>query len=134
MIRNLIVVSILLVILVVSLFVFRENSSKKHSAYTELEVEKNLINIGQKSKGDSSIAIFTINNIGDDTLFVKDIVADCHCTVINPSNSFAVSGEQLKLRAVYDNSSTGFFQQSIMLYTNSIQSPTLLVMRGKVID
>lgn len=124
-------VLLLLFILMVSFLGCKSRSEKEYS-YTSIQVDNTIVNIGTKSKQDSSVAFFYIRNVGNDTLFVTDMVTDCHCTAISSSEPYAISGEELEIRAEYDKSSTGFFQQSIIVHTNSLQSPTLLVMRGRI--
>lgn len=134
--NNLKIVFLLLFLLIVSFFVFfgSKNRSKKEYSYTSIQVNNTIVNIGVKSKQDSSVAFFYIRNVGNDTLFVMDMVTDCHCTAISSSKTYAISGEELEIRAEYDKSSTGFFQQSIIVHTNSLESPTLFIMRGRITD
>ncbi len=101
---------------------------------TSVEVEKRVINIGNNPMNQPSFAYFNLLNTGSNELVIKDITSDCHCTAITSTINKASPGESLLIKAEYDNNSTGFFNQAITVHLNTLSSPELLIIRGRIIE
>ena len=110
-------------------------SSTSEVTQTEVEVEKKVIDIGKiRWDGKEAKALFKIKNVGDENMSIKNITADCHCTVPNWNKGETPPNTSTQIEVIYDKHSIGFFQQVIKVELNSPKSPILLVMRGKIIE
>lgn len=101
---------------------------------TEAIVVRKVINMGERSINDSSVVYFKIENTGDNPLFITGMTTDCHCTAVVSEADSVGPGEVMILRAEYDNNSVGFFNQAITVHMNTLSSPELLIIRGRITE
>ena len=75
---------------------------------------------------------FLISNTGNNLLNIKSVEPDCHCTISNFPKYPIKPNTTDTIHFTYSPSNLGYFQQKIIVKTNTLTSPTLLIIRGKV--
>lgn len=103
------------------------------SGHTKIRVENHLIDIGEIKKDSLALARFKLVNIGKTPLIINDARVGCHCTVVDWSKAPLASGDSTFITVRYDSSHPGFFLKKITVFSNALNSPTLLVFRGEII-
>ncbi len=111
---------------------FQRPEKETERPLTEVRLDKKVINMGDRSINDSSVVYFKIENTGENPLFITGMTTDCHCTAVVPESDSVGPGEIMTLRAEYDNNAVGFFNQAITVYMNTLSSPELLIIRGRI--
>ncbi|MGS2741688.1 DUF1573 domain-containing protein [Sinomicrobium sp. M5D2P17] len=107
---------------------------KNESTLTEVEIPKKLIHLGKIKRYDSITVPFKIINTGKIPLLIKKIETDCHCTKVEWKNKSVASQDSTTIRINYDSSQLGYFMQKVTVYSNTKNSPELLVFRGEVTE
>lgn len=124
-----------LIVLGIAFAFYSESYSKPNKVrFASLTVNHKILNVGDSPQRIENRAIFVIRNSGNTLLEISDITADCHCTVPTWNKQPIAPGDSTYLSVIYDNHKLGLFQQKITVTSNAIESPTLLVMRGRVIE
>ena len=78
-------------------------------------------------------AEFSITNQSDTVLIIKDVLAGCHCTVIEIPKEPILPGATAILKATYDSKKEGRFFKLIRVLTNFDQNHYVtLAMEGNV--
>jgi hypothetical protein len=99
---------------------------------TEIEIEHKMIDVGTYTADTETETIFKIKNIGTNDLLLKSVTPDCHCTGVNWTKTKVSPDSTAIIKAQFDNSATGYFQKIIKVECNSMNSPIILTLRGKV--
>ncbi len=99
---------------------------------TEIEIERKMIDVGTYTAGKNTKAVFRITNIGTNDLLIKSVNPDCHCTGVNWTKTKVAPDSTAIIKAQFDNSTTGYFQKIIKVECNTMNSPIILTLRGKV--
>jgi hypothetical protein len=74
--------------------------------------------LGNVPFGKPVTAELGIKNISNEVLFLKDVQAGCHCTIVEFSKKGIQPGETSYIKATYDASSEGQFYKIVTLTTN----------------
>ena len=123
---------ILFVSSLVSILYKRKKADYSGLEVTDIRVSRKLIDVGDRRKNDSVIATYVFYNTGNKDLVIRSVEPDCHCTVPEFSKDPVKPNDSIAIRLKYDSSIPGVFQSSALVTTNSKQTPTLLIMRGKI--
>lgn len=128
--QNINTLSILLIIISISLVIFK--IYKIRMSFAELEIADEIINIGSVDSLSVIDASFHLKNLGPGKLYVKKIEAGCRCTDYEIFDTILNRGEETTLYIHYLPEMRGFFKKDVKLYTNSKESPILLTITGEV--
>lgn len=96
--------------------------------------ENTLKNVGDIRKGTIYRGFFLVKSNGNSDLQIKSLEPDCHCTISKYSKKLLKSGQTDTIFFSYNASNAGYFQQKIIVKTNTLSSPDLLIIRGRVLD
>lgn len=84
-------------------------------------------------KGDGSCE-FTFENTGEEPLLLTKVKAACGCTVPETWPKDPIKpGERGTIKVKYNTRIKGNFSKSIRVYSNAKNSPTRLIIKGKVV-
>jgi len=101
----------------------------------ELFVESDLISLDNILINEEYTDSLNVKNIGTKDLKILDIKSDCHCTIGEISNDYLKPGEATFIIYNIKPNMTGFFQQKIIIKTNSEITPLkLILIRGKAVE
>ncbi len=101
---------------------------------TTIFIESRMINVGTIKKLEKKAATFTIRNTGDKDFVIENVDPDCHCTIVSWEKKAVKPNETATVTLEYDNSTTGIFQRTVTVYTNSSEEILILTIRGKVVN
>jgi Protein of unknown function (DUF1573) len=91
------------------------------------------VSLGDVSYNKPITAEFSIKNMSDTLLIIKDVVTGCHCTVIDMPKEPIQPGATAVLKATYDAKREGRFYKLIRVLTNFDQNQYVtLAMEGTV--
>jgi len=123
----LITISVVIIIVVLKL-------NNPHKKLTTIEVNNNLVKLGDVMHKKSISTSFQLTNTGENALIIEEVLADCHCTVPKWDLSSIKSGETTSLEVIYEAINLGYFQRSIKVSANTLNSPLILTIQGKVVQ
>jgi len=114
--------------------------TKKHNGFFENANVKNtsvrfanpVVDVGRRPIGSEVLVHFKMINTGNYPLYIEDVVVDCHCTTSSYTQKAIVSGDSTFIDVRYDSTLLGYFQKKIIVKTNTVQSPSLLIFRGEL--
>ena len=99
----------------------------------KLVVDKELHNYGKFYETDKAICLFTLSNIGSDTLLIGDVTPECGCTVPDISKKVIPPGESAVMKVKYKaKGRIGQFSKKIAIYSNSNPAVTMVYIAGEV--
>jgi hypothetical protein len=98
----------------------------------EINIEKSLYDFGELELNDSVETIFEIQNISSSPLKITNIKPDCGCTVVEWDRKPTISEEKALIKVQYNAEKTGFFAKKIYVFSNALNSPHALIIKGKV--
>lgn len=106
------------------------------SDYTSaIFVDKTLHNFGKVKLGKLAEKTFIIKNIGTDTVIISNIDSSCDCTTAIPSSTIINPKESINLTVRFkEDSLTGEFYRTLSISYNNIPRPTIITIKGVVID
>jgi hypothetical protein len=98
-----------------------------------ISYKSRIINLGNIEFKKSFTGKILIRNTGDETLKLREVTADCSCTVPNIQNKRIFPGDSAYIQFVLTPTDDGFIQQSIYLDNNSSnENRVLFLIRAKV--
>jgi len=106
--------------------------SSKDRMSTTIRLSKTLVDVGERKPHSVVDANFTIYNTGTNSLYIQNVVPDCHCTVASFSTKPIPPLDSTIISLRYDATRPGVFQSSAVITTNSSPATTLLIMRGSI--
>ena len=77
---------------------------------------------------------FTLTNSGNEPLIISSAQASCGCTGLNYSKEPILPGKSTTISATYNAAVKGNFYKSITVRTNANDQPTVLLIKGNVIE
>jgi hypothetical protein len=92
------------------------------------------IDLGERKRNSVVEGTFTIFNKGTADLYIENVLPNCHCTVATYSKNKIPAGDSSRIVLKYDSSLQGVFQSSAIVSTNASPSPTILILRGDIVD
>lgn len=97
-------------------------------------VSGDMIDCGQVIFRSPVTTEFEISNNGNKPLIITKVRTDCGCTVVDYPKEPILKGQKVALRATYDAKLLGHFYKQIGIYSNADDEPTMLTIRGIVVD
>lgn len=119
-----------IIALLASCWIIDKNFSKP----TTIFVETRMINVGTIKKSEKKSATFIIHNTGTKDLVIENVEPDCHCTIVSWKREAVNPTKSATITLAYDNSTTGIFQRTATVHTNSSEEIFILTIRGKVVN
>lgn len=97
-----------------------------------ISIEKDTISFIAK-KGQIVRASFTIKNVGDDTLYIKNINTDCGCTTVKSPKKFILPTESSSVLLSYDTKSdSGDVTKTVVVESNTTPILHTVIIAGMV--
>ena len=108
----------------------KDTTNKEHKS--EIMFAKTIHNFGKLNFGDESVYLFEFKNIGKSPLVIQKIETSCGCTVAEKPEQPLRYKEKGYITVVYEADETGKFQKSIKIYSNAVNSPFVVYIKGVV--
>ena len=102
--------------------------------FTSVEVDKMFHDYGSIRKGSTNSADFTISNTGSNPLVILRISTSCGCTDVTWDRQPIAPGQTTTVRVEMKPDETGPFVKTVVVYTNTNESPTKLTIAGETKD
>jgi hypothetical protein len=97
-----------------------------------IQFDRTAFDLGNIEYGGTALAKFTFHNNGPRPLVVTSVVTGCGCTTATYPRQPVLSGDSSSVEVGYDTHRTGAFDRTIIVYTNGVQSPTTVEIKGYV--
>ena len=91
-------------------------------------------NMGDIPQGIPRAAEFKLSNDGNEPLIISSAQASCGCTNLNYSKEPILPGKSTTISATYNAAAKGNFFKTITVRTNASDQPTVLQIKGNVIE
>lgn len=92
-----------------------------------------IFDFGNVTKNHSVAHKFSFTNNGEDQLVIASVKASCGCTVTDYSRDPIAPGEEGFVRVTYNATSIGSFTKTVTVVANTVESSTVLTIKGDVI-
>ncbi len=109
-----------------------DSIQRKKIPLTTIDYNITIYNLGDFFINESKKATFSIRNKGTQPLLIKDIITSCGCTIpiydkqpIEPGN---ISNIIIEIKMQEE----GYFEKTILVYTNTPDSPLLFKIKGNI--
>lgn len=79
-------------------------------------------------------AEFTLKNSGSSPLKIDNVRSSCGCTSVSYPSEPIAPGASFTVTATYDAKTMGHFQKEIGVYSNASSEPTMLTLKGIVVE
>ncbi len=99
-----------------------------------IKVENALIDVGQVEYCRPVTAVFELKNTGRRPLNITKVDTGCNCSAAEYPKGEIASGEDFQIKVSYDARLMGHFDKIIEVMTNADDSPTMLELRGVVVE
>jgi len=77
---------------------------------------------------------FTLSNNGNEPLIISTAQASCGCTNLNYSKEPILPGKSTTISVTYNAAVKGNFYKSVTVRTNASDQPTVLLIKGTVVE
>lgn len=92
------------------------------------------VEIGKIAIGREVTREFSLDNCGQDTVYIRDIITSCPCTEATVADSVIAPGERVQVQVkLREDSILGDFQRTVHIYYRDFYNPTILGLSGRVI-
>ncbi len=106
------------------------NEKKKAAEITFSEAEHDFGNIEQESEATYA---FVFKNTGKGTLLINNVQTSCGCTIPEWTREPVEKKRSGVVKVHYNTSIVGNFHKTITVYSNGINSPVTLKIKGTVV-
>jgi hypothetical protein len=90
--------------------------------------------MGDIPQGIPRVGQFNLTNDGNEPLIIATAQASCGCTNLNYSKEPLMPGKTTTISATYNAAAKGPFNKTITVRTNASDQPTILWIKGNVIE
>lgn len=97
---------------------------------TTLTVDKKEVNWGRFNHRERKEASFVLENTGNDSLHIANIVSSCDCLQVECSRFHVPPGDTLQLKIFFHSDSIGMFVREVYVNGNFPSSPLFLTVEG----
>ncbi len=111
----------------------KAQNTLKDSNSPVIKFEMDTINYGTIMHNADGFRIIRFVNAGKEPLLIVDIHTSCGCLVASGPKEPISSGSKGEIRVHYATERIGYFLKSITVISNAINSPKILVVKGKVL-
>lgn len=99
---------------------------------TTVEIPLTEIDLGSFPENETKKVDFIIKNTGNYPLLLKGATSSCACTIVEINRQQAPPKGELKLTVQYKPDQRGDFLRTVSLFINSVNSPIVLTITGRV--
>ena len=100
----------------------------------KIQADQTTIDLGQVIFRQPATATFQLQNKSNHKLIIQQVRISCGCTAVNYQTTPIPAGETFQIQATYDAATMGHFNKQIALFTSAAKKPTILNLRGIVVD
>ena len=100
----------------------------------QVKTSQHSINLGQVVYRMPTTGEFELTNQFDRNITIRQIKTSCGCTRVEFPRHVINKGESYKVYVTYDAKQMGHFEKQIGLYFSDNQQPTILTIKGVVVD
>lgn len=86
-----------------------------------IKLSESTFDFGKIPQGKPVTHIFTVENIGKDSLKIDNVQASCGCTTPEWSRNAVAAGDKTSIKVGYNAAAEGVFDKTITIYYNSGQ-------------
>ncbi len=104
------------------------------TAQAAMTWETTTADLGRVHKGAEASYTFTVLNAGKVALELQSVKPSCSCTVTDYTKTPIAPGESGTVTASYAAKSTGYFNKTLTVQTNTEAGTIVLRIRGEVVD
>jgi hypothetical protein len=97
-------------------------------------VSGDMVDCGQVMFRNPVTAEFEISNKSSKPLFITKVRTDCGCTVVDYPKEAITKGQKYTIHVTYDSKLLGHFYKYIGIYSNGDDEPTIIKMKGIVVN
>lgn len=110
------------------------SSAQENEGKAEFKFNKEIIDFGELTQGDTVTHEFTFKNIGKQPLVIASLVPGCDgCIITNWSKEPIKPGENSVIKVSYITSGrTGPFSKNIIIFSNAKTPQKVIYIKGKV--
>lgn len=125
---------LLLIVLIIAGACGTEGSTeeKNAQAYAEVEFENKVFDFGTIAYDSDGRCFFEFTNVSKTPLIINTVRTTCGCTRPEWPQNPVPPGESGRIGISYNTRITGTFHKGITVYSNTLDSPTKLYVKGKV--
>ncbi len=128
------------VLLLVSSFIFSGcGRSKKESGdqtkdvnNSKIEFESTTFDFGQIAYASDGTCLFKFTNSSEEDLLINVVRTSCGCTNPEWPKDPVAPGKSGEIKVKYNTQIAGTFQKSITVFSNAVNSPVKLLIKGVV--
>ncbi|MDE6377195.1 MAG: DUF1573 domain-containing protein [Duncaniella sp.] len=92
------------------------------------------VEIGEIAIGREVTREFSLDNCGQDTVYIRDIITSCPCTEATVADSVIAPGASVQVNVkLREDSIVGDIQRTVHIYYRDFNNPTILGLSGRVI-
>ena len=91
-----------------------------------IQWEQEVINLGTIEKGTTTTTKFEFTNNGTQSLVIERVRTSCGCTASEYPKQPILPGQTASILVSYNAKSVGSFDKSVTVYSNAVESTTLL--------
>ena len=102
------------------------------STSSKIKVDKLEHDFGIIAQGNPSSATFTLTNHAYQPLVLEKVMGSCGCTATSYESEPIAPGAKTQIEATYNAKSVGKFTKTVSVYTNLIDEPIVLTLKGIV--
>ena len=134
-------------ILMPAFFIFTQANAQNQPAQTAAKTEvKAKVNgpvarwdmtenqMGEIPQGIPRVAQFTMTNDGNEPLIIASAQASCGCTNLNYSKEPIMPGKSTTISVTYNAAARGPYNKTVTVRTNASDQPTILWIKGTVVE
>lgn len=102
-------------------------------AQARLGLDKEIHDFGTLRQSADGVCMFTLTNLGTDTLKITDVKPECGCTASELNKFTLAPGENTTLKLTYSTSNAyGGFEKRVAIYTNTNPAVKSISIKGTV--
>ncbi len=120
-----------------------QNQAAQNAGKTEIKAKVNgpvarwditESNMGDIPQGIPKTGQFNLSNDGNEPLIIASAQASCGCTNLNYSKEPLMPGKFTTISVTYNAAAKGNFTKTITVRTNASDQPTILWIKGNVVE
>ncbi len=109
-----------------------EAEEKNAQAYAEIEFENKVFDFGTLTYDSDGRCYFEFTNVSKTPLIINTVRTTCGCTRPEWPENPVPPGESGRIGISYNTRISGTFHKGITVYSNTLDSPSKLYVKGKV--
>jgi Protein of unknown function (DUF1573) len=95
--------------------------------------KSDVVNVGDIPQGTPKEIEFSFKNSGDKDVVITNVKTSCGCTASDYTKEVIAPGKSGFVKATYNAAVKGSFTKTVMVTTNTEETPKVLTLKGNVI-